>query len=83
MFVVAFFAGTVTSLGKPEYFPGAIKFGAKDCSFCHALASGGGGHNERGTWLLAEQVRPSAPELSDEWLSDCLLYTSDAADDTP
>ena len=65
-----FFAGTVTSLGKPEYFPGAIKFGAKDCSFCHALASGGGGHNERGTWLLAEQVRRSAPELSVEWLSE-------------
>jgi len=69
-FVVAFFAGAVTSLGRPEYFPGAIKFGAKDCSFCHALASGGGGHNERGTWLLAEQERRSASELSVEWLSE-------------
>ena len=70
LFVVAFFSAAVNGFSKPEYFPEAIQFGARDCSFCHALASGGGGHNERGTWLIAEQTRRGAMELKVAWLSE-------------
>ncbi|GIS69826.1 MAG: hypothetical protein CM1200mP9_06470 [Gammaproteobacteria bacterium] len=70
LFLAAFFAAAVNGFAKPEYFPDAIKFGARDCSFCHALASGGGGHNERGTWLIAEQTRRGANELNVAWLSE-------------
>ncbi len=60
---------------SPEHLPPAIKYGARDCSFCHVSPSGGEGHNERGLWLVAERERREAEVIDVEWLAarDTLL----------
>ena len=55
--------------GNPEMLPPAMKFGARDCAFCHASASGGTGHNERGLWLIAERERRGAEAVDADWLA--------------
>lgn len=54
----------------PAYLKQAVKFGAKDCLFCHQKPEGGEGWNERGQWLIAEKERRKAEAVEVEWLAD-------------
>ena len=54
---------------NPEMLPVALKYGARDCAFCHASASGGTGHNERGLWLIAERQRRGVEAVDAAWLA--------------
>lgn len=54
---------------NPEMLPPAMKYGARDCAFCHASASGGTGHNERGLWLIDERERRGADAVDVAWLA--------------
>ena len=56
-------------VGNPEMLPPAMKYGARDCAFCHASASGGTGHNERGLWLIAERERRGVDAVDAAWLA--------------
>ena len=62
-----FYASTGYAL--PDYLSSAQKYGAKDCGFCHALSSGGKGHNERGRWLIDERLRRAAEAIDIDWLA--------------
>ena len=70
-FVVAGVAGS--SFGTrayPPFFRKAVKFGAKDCTFCHLQKEGGEGWNERGQWLMAEKEKRKADVIDVEWLQE-------------
>lgn len=54
----------------PPFFRKAVKFGAKDCTFCHLQKEGGEGWNERGKWLMAEKERRKADTIDVEWLTE-------------
>jgi hypothetical protein len=54
----------------PAYLRKALKFGAKNCLYCHKQPTGGEGWNERGEWLIAEKERRKADEVDVEWLAD-------------
>ncbi len=54
--------------GKPELFPDAVPYGAKDCRFCHQTVAGGTAVNERGAWLIGERVRRNTTEIDVDWL---------------
>ena len=56
--------------GKPEYFVAAVKWGATDCTFCHATATGGEAVNDRGQWLIEERDRLEVEFIDVEWLKD-------------
>lgn len=53
---------------KPEYFVAAMDYGATDCTFCHASATGGDGVNERGQWLIDERDRLEVEDIDIDWL---------------
>ena len=55
--------------GNPEMLPPAMKYGARDCGFCHVSAGGGTGHNERGLWLIEERKRRGADAVDADWLA--------------
>ena len=54
----------------PAYLRQALKFGAKNCLYCHKQPTGGEGWNERGEWLIAEKERRKADDIDVEWLAD-------------
>ncbi|HKX28339.1 MAG TPA: hypothetical protein VJ302_11625 [Blastocatellia bacterium] len=54
----------------PPYLRQALKFGAKNCLFCHTQPSGGEGWNERGQWLIDEKERRKADDIDIEWLAE-------------
>jgi len=54
----------------PAYLRKALKFGAKNCLYCHKQPTGGEGWNERGEWLIAEKERRKADDIDVEWLAD-------------
>ena len=68
-FVGVALLGAAPCAGNPEMLPPAMKYGARDCAFCHASASGGTGHNERGLWLIAERERRGAETVDADWLA--------------
>lgn len=55
---------------RPELFPDAIPYGAKDCSFCHQSVAGGTAVNERGAWLLSERTSRNVDAIDIDWLKD-------------
>ena len=59
----------VPASARPEYLSLAQKYGASDCAFCHALASGGEARNERGTWLVLERERRGTDRIEIDWLA--------------
>ncbi len=63
---------------NPEFLAPAMKYGARDCAFCHVTASGGEGHSERGLWLIAERERRGAEKIDVAWLAarDALVSRS-------
>ena len=54
----------------PAFLRKAVKFGAKNCLYCHKEPAGGEGWNERGQWLIAEKERRKADAVDPEWLVD-------------
>ena len=60
---------SLDSRGNAEYFVEAIRYGAKDCSFCHTSATGGDALNERGAWLIEEQKKRNTETVLIEWLA--------------
>src|SRR5215475_13582788 len=69
--VIAGVAGSSFSTkAYPAYLRQALKFGAKNCLYCHKQPTGGEGWNERGQWLIAEKERRKADEIDVEWLAD-------------
>ncbi len=66
--VAVFVFGSWVVLAQPEYFVEAMEYGAEDCTFCHATASGGEALNERGQWLLEERERREVDEIVVAWL---------------
>ena len=69
-----------SAFGTAELLPPAMKYGAKDCAFCHVTAGGGEGHNERGLWLIQERERRGAEAVDVAWLAarDTLVVRSPA-----
>ena len=67
---VAWFALSRPSFPYPSYLPKARKYGARDCSFCHADAAGGNSWNERGLWLIREKERRRAEDIDADWLAE-------------
>lgn len=67
------------SFPYPSYLPKARKYGARDCSFCHADAAGGNSWNERGLWLIREKERRRAEDIDADWLAD---YKPGASDES-
>ncbi len=65
------------SFSYPAYLPKARKYGARDCSFCHADAAGGNSWNARGRWLIREKERRRAENIDADWLAD---YTPESSD---
>ena len=71
VFSIAICLCAVTHLhARPELFPSAIPYGAKDCSFCHDSVAGGTAVNERGSWLMSEAARRNVVEIDVGWLKD-------------
>ena len=70
------------ALARPELLPGAARYGATDCAFCHASASGGEALGERGAWLVAERQRRGAASVDVAWLAgrETVLARSPAAE---
>ena len=66
----------------PAFLRKAVKFGAKNCLYCHKESAGGEGWNERGQWLIAEKERRKADEVDVEWLADYKEGAKKAAEDT-
>lgn len=69
------FSGVVlSSLDRTKAYPAflrqAVKYGAKNCLFCHKNPEGGEGWNERGQWLIAEKERRKADTIDVAWLAD-------------
>ena len=56
------------ALARPDYLGPAMKFGAKNCAFCHKEAAGGEGWNDRGRWLIQEKQDRNVPTIQVEWL---------------
>jgi len=65
------------SFPYPSYLPKARKYGARDCSFCHADAAGGNSWNARGRWLIREKERRRADDIDADWLADYKPESSD------
>ncbi|HXF04919.1 MAG TPA: nuclear transport factor 2 family protein [Blastocatellia bacterium] len=63
----------------PSYLLKARKYGARDCSFCHADAAGGNSWNERGLWLIREKERRRAEDIDADWLAE---YKPGASDES-
>ncbi len=59
---------STSAVALPEYLAAALRYGARDCGFCHASADGGGGHNERGEWLLQQVEDRHATAVDVDWL---------------
>jgi ketosteroid isomerase-like protein len=57
-------------MAYPNFLREARKFGARDCSFCHAHPEGGNSWNERGLWLIREKERRKAEVIDVNWLAD-------------
>src|SRR5215813_15258802 len=69
--VTASFVGSsFNTAAYPAFLRKAVKFGAKNCLFCHKNPEGGEGWNERGNWLIAEKERRKADAVDIDWLSD-------------
>ena len=66
----------------PAFLRKAVKFGAKNCLYCHKEPAGGEGWNERGQWLIAEKERRKADDIDIEWLADYKEGAKKAAEDT-
>ena len=66
----------------PAFLRKAVKFGAKNCLYCHKESAGGEGWNERGQWLIAEKERRKADEIDVEWLADYKEGAKKSAEDT-
>jgi hypothetical protein len=66
----------------PAFLRKAVKFGAKNCLYCHKEAAGGEGWNERGQWLIAEKERRKADDIDVEWLTDYKEGAKKGAEDT-
>ena len=66
---MALVALALPASARPEHLPAALKYGARDCAFCHAAASGGEALAERGEWLLAERERRGAADVDIAWLA--------------
>ena len=66
----------------PAFLRKAVKFGAKNCLYCHKESAGGEGWNERGQWLIAEKERRKADEVDVEWLADYKEGAKKGAEDT-
>ena len=66
----------------PAFLRKAVKFGAKNCLYCHKQPSGGEGWNERGQWLIAEKERRKADDIDVEWLADYKEGAKKSAEDT-
>jgi hypothetical protein len=63
--------GSATSaVAYPPFLRQAMKFGAKDCLFCHTQPEGGEGWNARGAWLVKEKEKRMAEAIDVEWLKD-------------
>lgn len=54
---------------KPEYFVESMKYGAKDCLFCHVNAAGGHGLTERGQWLVDRKTERGVESVDIAWLA--------------
>lgn len=63
-------SSALTTNAYPPFVRKAAKFGAKDCLYCHKLAEGGEGWNDRGNWLIAEKDKRKADAIDVEWLAD-------------
>lgn len=66
------------SMAYPNFLREARKFGARDCSFCHAHPEGGNSWNERGLWLIREKERRKAEVIDVNWLVDYKLEAKGA-----
>jgi hypothetical protein len=66
----------------PAFLRKAVKFGAKNCLYCHKESAGGEGWNERGQWLIAEKERRKADDIDVEWLADYKEGAKKSAEDT-
>ena len=66
----------------PAFLRKAVKFGAKNCLYCHKESAGGEGWNERGQWLIAEKERRKADDIDVEWLTDYKEGAKKGAEDT-
>jgi hypothetical protein len=66
----------------PAFLRKAVKFGAKNCLYCHKEPAGGEGWNERGQWLIAEKERRKADDIDVEWLADYKEGAKKSAEDT-
>ena len=79
-------AGVVGSSFSTKAYPAflrkAVKFGAKNCLYCHKESAGGEGWNERGQWLIAEKERRKADDIDVEWLTDYKEGAKKSAEDT-
>jgi len=79
-------AGVVGSSFSTKAYPAflrkAVKFGAKNCLYCHKESAGGEGWNERGQWLIAEKERRKADDIDVEWLADYKEGAKKSAEDT-
>ena len=67
---VTFSLLAIRSNAYPPMVRQAAKFGAKDCTFCHANPTGGEGWNERGNWLITEKAKRKADAINIDWLAD-------------
>jgi len=67
------------ALASPDLLADAVKYGARDCSFCHLTPQGGEAHNERGLWLVAERDRRGAETIDVAWLAarDAVVATTE------
>lgn len=70
MLVSGFVWLAIKSEAYPPFLRQAAKFGAKDCSFCHADPQSGGDLNARGKWLKSQRDKRSAERIDVEWLAE-------------
>ncbi len=59
-----------SALAKPEFLAPAMKFGAKDCLYCHTELAGGKVWNDRGHWLIDQKQTRGAEAVVVGWLSE-------------
>ena len=81
--ISVFFATWVSPIqASPDMLPDAVKFGAKDCGYCHASSTGGEALKDRGTWLKNELSERSETKIDVDWLLERENDETEATIDT-
>ncbi len=68
MRLLALLIAALPALARPDFLGPALKFGAKNCAFCHSEPSGGEGWNDRGRWLIREKQDRNVNAIQVDWL---------------